>query len=195
MVSRSRRGRPRKPGRRYRNGHLKPLEPMNSPRAVANSQPHRRGLGDDVLDQRAESLVGRMALCGEITAMQLLAGEHYGGQWRCYLATLDGPRWPWRGGGRVSVCDGCPGTDQGDRCACGLAARAWRRSWDCLARMGVATMVTELVAYNIPVAMEELITLRLGLDALAYELGLTNDRGGLTNRLKNGQKAVYPILP
>lgn len=176
MASRRRRGRPRKNGYRYRNGRLKPLEPIDSPRAVAASQPHRRGLGDAVLDQRAESPIGRMALRGEITGMQLLAGERYGGQWRAYLATLDGPRWPWRSSGRGSACDGCPGAEPGDRCACGLAARAWRRSWDVLARVGAATMVTELVAYDIPVAMEEFITLRLGLDALAYELGLTNER-------------------
>lgn len=177
MASRRRRGRPRKNGYRYRSGRLRPIrEAIESARQVAGTQPHRRGLGDRALDHRAESSLGRMSLRNEISPMQLLAGEHYGRQWRTYLATLDGPRWPWRSAGGVAACAGCPPSGEVEDCACGRAARAWRRSWDVLSRVGAATMVTELVGYDIPVALEEFITLRLGLDALAYELGLTNER-------------------
>lgn len=191
MASRRRRGRPRKNGARYRSGNLKPREPVDSARVVAVSQPHRRGLGDQVLDQLAESELGRMVLRGKITRLQALAGERYGRQWRTYLATLDGPRWPWAGSGRVFSCDGCPTSGGDDKCACGLAARAWRRSWDCLTRVGAATLVTELVAYEVACAEQEIITLRRGLDALAFELGLTNQR----NRFGNASSQIAAPPP
>src|SRR6185369_17252354 len=106
MVSKRRKGRPRKPGHRYRNGNLRPShEPATSPAIVAASQPHRAGLGDCAADQKAESELGRMVLRSEISALQYLAGQRYAAQWRAYLATLDGPRSPQQGQGRGSGCN------------------------------------------------------------------------------------------
>ena len=175
MTSKRRRGRPRKSGHRYKNGNLRASsDPAISPTQVAATQPHRQGLGDHAADQKAESYLGRMALRGQITQLQYLAGQTYGRQWRTYLATLDGPRWTGRGGsGRVSACDGCPTSGDVTKCACGLAARLWRRSWDALSRVGAAVLVTDTVAYEAPVAAIDRPLLCAGLDELVWELGLT----------------------
>jgi hypothetical protein len=174
---RRRRGRPRKTGHRYPSGNLRAKhDPLVSPAAVAAAQPHRRGLGDRAADQLAESALGRMALRGQVSELQHLAGQTYGRQWRTYLATLDGPRWTGKGGtGRVNVCGGCTGPDV-TKCACGLAARLWRRSWDAMERVDAASLVTDLVAYEVPVSRTDLPLLRAGLDELVFELGLTSAR-------------------
>jgi hypothetical protein len=43
-------------------------------------------------------------------------------------------------------------------------------------RVDAAALVTDLVAYEVPVARTELPLLRAGLDELVFELGLTNSR-------------------
>src|SRR6187455_3056807 len=106
MAGKRRKGRPRKTGPRYRNGNLRPTsEPAISPAAIAATQPHRAGLGDSAVDQKAESELGRMVLRSQISAIQYLAGQRYAAQWRAYLATLDGPRSPQRGHGRGNGCN------------------------------------------------------------------------------------------
>jgi hypothetical protein len=174
---RRRRGRPRKTGHRYPSGNLRAKhETAISPATVAATQPHRKGLGDTAIDQKAECELGRMVLRSQIEAIQYLAGQTYARQWRTYLATLDGPRWTGKGGGgRVNVCGGCIGPDV-TKCACGLAARLWRRSWDAMERVDAAALVTDLVAYEVPVVRGDLPLLRAGLDELVFELGLTNKR-------------------
>jgi len=78
MASKRRKGRPRKPGHRYRNGNLRPKnEPAISPAAIAATQPHRKGLGERAADQLAESELGRLCLRGHISALQHLAGQRY----------------------------------------------------------------------------------------------------------------------
>ena len=178
MASRRRRGRPRKTGERYRSGNLKPSnDPAISPAQVAATQPHRKGLGERVADQIAESEIGRMVIRGQVTALQHLAGQTYARQWRTYLATLDGPRWTGKGGtGRVLACGGCPTKGDVSKCACGLAARLWRRSWDAMQRVDAASLVTDLVAYEVPVSRTDLPLLCAGLDELVFELGLTSAR-------------------
>jgi hypothetical protein len=43
-------------------------------------------------------------------------------------------------------------------------------------RVDAAALVTDLVAYEVPVGRAELALLRAGLDELVFELGLTNRR-------------------
>jgi len=184
---RRRRGRPRKTGHRYPSGNLRPTnEPAISPAAIAATQPHRKGLGEQAGDQLAESVLGRLCLSGHLSKLQHLAGVTYGRQWRTYLATLDGPRWTGKGGsGAINRCGGCTGSGEGKECACGLAARLWRRSWDAMERVDAAALVTDLVAYEVPVARAELPLLRAGLDELVFELGLTNARKSGTLQILN----------
>ena len=175
MASKRRKGRPRKSGHRYRNGNLRPSsEPAVSPAAIAATQPHRKGLGDRAVDAAAESELGRMALRGQITALQHLAGQRYAAQWRSYLATLDGPRSPQRGHGRGNPCGGCTGADRPDRCACEHAKAAWVRSASALHAIPGGIVVTARVCcWDVPCPIWGLAMLRSGLDALALSLGLT----------------------
>jgi hypothetical protein len=159
---------------RYRSGKLK--TPHENPLTTARHQPHRRGLGDKVLDQRAESQLGRLYLREALTEVQLLAAERYAALWRGYLGTLDGPVWPGRGQGRVSACDGCPSARARKTCACALASRSWRRCWDRLTLGGCAVLVTQVACYDAVCAPQHFPLFCTGLDALAFELGLTNQR-------------------
>jgi hypothetical protein len=188
---RRRRGRPRKTGHRYPSGDLKAKhETAISPASVAATQPHRKGLGEQAADQLAESVLGRLCLSGHLSKLQHLAGITYGRQWRTYLATLDGPRWTGKGGtGRVNPCEGCDGAQAPLKCACGLAARLWRRSWDAMERVDAAALVTDLVAYEVPVLRRDLPLLRAGLDELVFELGLSNSR-----RLTSSGKSVGKLM-
>ena len=175
MASKRRRGRPRKAGNRYKSGNLRPThEPAISPAAVAATQPHRAGLGDCAADQKAESVLGRMALLGQITGLQFLAGQRYAAQWRAYLATLDGPRSPQRSQGRGQSCLGCPTAAEREKCACDLARRSWVRSASALHAIPGGIVVTARVCcWDVPCPIWGLAMLRSGLDALALSLGLT----------------------
>jgi hypothetical protein len=178
MASKRRRGRPRKAGYRYRSGNLiRPShEPAISPTAIAAAQPHRKGLGDRASDQLAENELGRMVLRGQISALQHTAGERYAAQWRAYIGTLDGPRWPWRGQGRGKTCNGCLGPGRPEKCACDFARRSWHRSWNALAIAGLATLVSMVVIYDMPCAPAERLKLCGALDILGEVLGLTTAR-------------------
>jgi hypothetical protein len=104
-MPKRRRGRPRKPGPRFPSGPLR----APSPKEIAATQPHRRGLGERAVDQLAESELGRLVLLGRLSGELALAGEYYAAAWRGYVATLDAPRRPYGGYGRVFDCYGCPG--------------------------------------------------------------------------------------
>jgi hypothetical protein len=189
MASKRRKGRPRKPGHRYRNGKLRPShEPPVSPAAIAATQPHRKGLGDCAADQKAESELGRLALRGQVTALQYLAGQRYAAQWRAYLATLDGPRSPQRGQGRGNGCNPADCRERGANCACDLARRLWTRSVFALtAAHPQAILVTARVCcWDVPCPPWALPVLRCGLDALAESLGLT------TRNKSEFVKTVHP---
>jgi hypothetical protein len=174
MATKRRKGRPRKPGHRYRNGNLRPSshEPAVSPAAIAATQPHRQGLGDCAADQKAESELGRLALRGQVTALQYLAGQRYAAQWRAYLATLDGPRSPQRGQGRGNSCLGCPTATDQRNCACDLAKRSWERSVNNLNSVEIQ-ITARVCCWDVPCPAWGLPVLRCGLDALAECLGLT----------------------
>lgn len=177
MASKRRRrgGRPRKNRARHSNGHLKPVASA-SPRQTAEAMPHRRGLGDDVLDQRAATTLGRLVLAGELSAEQGQAGERYAELWRRYAATLDGPRWPWGGQGRVSVCSGCPTPAEQENCTCAFLARSWERCRHALwsAGYGAGHLVRLVAIEGLECARTCLGLLRAGLSALAQVFGLTN---------------------
>jgi hypothetical protein len=134
-----------------------------------------------------------MAIRGQVTELQHLAGQTYGRQWRTYLATLDGPRWTGKGGGgRVRACQGCPTAGDVTKCACGLAARLWRRSWDALNRVDAACLVTDLIAYEVPCAKSDLPLLCAGLDELIFELGLTSSRKSVSLEIHHAIDASIP---
>jgi hypothetical protein len=52
-------------------------------------------------------------------------------------------------------------------------------------RVDAAALVTDLVAYEVPVSRTDLPLLRAGLDELVFELGLTNARKSGTLQILN----------
>ena len=179
-----RHGRPRKPGARQRNGHLKRVrrELDDSPRAIAARMPHRQGLGEHALDQQAESELGRMVLRGELEPSLALAGETYARLWLGYVATLNAPRRPWRGHGGDLACIGCPSPEDRKFCLCDLKKRIYLEAFNYLISTGggVEPLVRHVAIDDRPCGELYLPTLILGLSALAYKFGLTSRRNSAT---------------
>jgi hypothetical protein len=145
---------------------------------MAARMPHRRGLGEHALDQDAENELGRMVLRGELDATLALAGETYGRLWRGYLATLDAPRWPWRGQGRETACVGCPAPAEREFCRCDLLRRIWLEAYNALKSTGggVERLVRSVVIDNVACWEAALPDLIRGLSVLALRFGLTKRR-------------------
>src|SRR5262245_57460318 len=119
-MRRRRGGRPRKNGRRHPGGKL--ARQAETPRQVAASQPHRKGLGERATDQRGESELGRLVLRGQLDATQGLAGETYLALWRGYVMSIAGPRELGDGGGHGFTCDGC---EEPVHCRCEFRRRIY----------------------------------------------------------------------
>jgi hypothetical protein len=180
----SRAGRKRKSGNRYANDRLRP-ERQPSPLLVAASMPHRRPLGalvvpagekiaEALLDQRAESELGRMALLGRIYDHQFAAGQRYLEVVSAYRSTIKAPH-GLESGARGYDCRGdsdCP------NCECARRRAKYDDAYCAL----VVKVYQVLVAVNrvviqdqrCPAAWRE--ALNLGLTALAQHFGLTNGR-------------------
>lgn len=177
MASKRRKGRPRKTGPRHRNGHLKVVM-AESPRERAAHMPHRRGLGERSSDPAAESELGRMRLRGEVSEPEATAGEVYARMWRGYVSTLDAPRTPGEGQGRVSACAGCSDPYERRYCACDLRKRIYAEAARVLISTGsgVSPLVHAVVILDRPCPFGAVGLLRLGLTALAEHYGLVNAR-------------------
>src|SRR5262245_52595480 len=165
---RRRRGRARKAGARERNGRL--LRQAETPRQVAAAMPHRKGLGELAVDQRAETELGRLVLRGDLDATQGLAGETYLGLWRGYVWTLGGPRELAQGGGGGFTCDGC---EVMKHCRCWFRRKVFEEADMALQASGMwpAFAVRAMLFFDgKPGDLDEL---RVGLSALARHFGLT----------------------
>lgn len=170
-----RKGRPRRNGPRNRGGRLK-RGPAITPRQVAASQPHRRGLGELALDQRAETELGRMAIRGELGVIGDIlatAGEEFARIWRGYAQTLDGPQSATNGRGRVFPCSGCQTASERANCLCEAYKRKWLGARDALASTyGGAAVVMYVAVFDRQCPWDEISALRIGLSALAEHFGL-----------------------
>jgi hypothetical protein len=168
---RRRRGRPRKAGARHRDGHLK--RQAESPRVIAAGMPHRRGLGELAVDQRAETELGRLTLRGALTEAQGLAGETYLALWRGYVFSLAGPSELSNGGGHGFTCDGCATAAARKWCRCEFRRRIFLEAQGVLRELGtlVLVLVEHTVIHGWPGAGSE-PQLQLGLSALAIHFGL-----------------------
>ena len=177
-----RRGRPRKAGRRFPGGKVKPVKPP-SPREVAASMPHRRGLGEGVLSQLAENELGRLVLRGDLVGELALAGDYYAARWRGYVSTLGAPARLSGGHGRVVDCGGCLGLVETDFCMCALRRKLWFECQDALLRdAGRAGPIVFAVAVNnVGCTTGALPHLRLALTVLAQHFGLTPRAKGITD--------------
>jgi hypothetical protein len=195
MISRHKRkrGRPRQPGERYRNGHLKKARrrPLESPASIAAGMPHRKALGDKALDQRAESELGRLVLRGELADVLATAGETYAALWRGYVATLGGPSSLSEGHGRDLACAGCPSPADPKYCVCWFRARVYQEADDVLTSTGsgVRSVVHTVAIHDRPCPAGGMDNLIRGLSVLAVKFGLT------TRRILGQKVSSSPIRP
>jgi hypothetical protein len=135
--------------------------------------PHRRGLGERAVDQRAETELGRLVLRGTLTADQGLAGETYLALWRGYVWTLAGPRELNQGDGHGFTCGGC---EVMQHCRCWFRRRVWEEAQQVLFGCHAAACwaVEHVVIHNYALTGRwDIEWLRAGLDALAQHFGLT----------------------
>lgn len=87
----ARKGRKRKMRARQPDGRVRPERTM-SPAAIAASQPHRHNIPNiHKLDQRAESVLGRLAIHGAITSAHYRAGKRYAQIVARYRAVIEAP--------------------------------------------------------------------------------------------------------
>jgi hypothetical protein len=165
---RRRRGRPRKAGMRHKSGDLRHV--VETPAAIAAAMPHRRGLGELAVDQRAETELGRLALRGTVDASLALAGETYLALWRGYVFSLGGPQQLARGDGHGFTCDGCE--DRRKWCRCDFRRRIFLEARGILDD-ATRYEVEAVVLFDLPAVDEErLRSLRAGLELLAVHFGL-----------------------
>ena len=167
----SRAGRKRKAGQRYPNGQPH-REPLNSPKVVAAGMLHRKHLSiDDQTDQRAESVLGRMRLRGQIAEPQYLAGQRYARVVGAYLATI-APPGSLAGRGRAI---GCMGQSPCPDCVCERRRLAYTSAHDALAdkvgHRGVVAVKTVVIEDKpCPVYLQN--ALGWGLSALSHHFGI-----------------------
>ena len=178
MASKRRKGRPRKTGPRHKNGHLKAVM-AESPRAIAERMPHRRGLGEQSSDPAAESELGRMRIRGEVSEPEETAGYVYARMWRGYVSTLNAPATPGEAQGRVSACAGCPSPEDRKYCLCDLRKRIYLEAQNALVSTicGAGPVVHAVVILDRQCPVDNLPALKLGLTALAVHYGLISRRG------------------
>jgi len=161
--------------------------------------PHRRGLGEQALAPAAECELGRMRIRGEVSEPEETAGYVYARMWRGYVATLDSPRGPGVGQGRVSACAGCPSPEDRKWCLCDMRRRVYLEAANALVSTvcGAGPLVHAVVILDKPCRFEHLPLLKLGLTALALHYGLERP---LTNQRKRtyqnarSQKHVAPVI-
>jgi hypothetical protein len=179
----SRRGRKRRKGLRRPNGRLV-HERGESPREIAARMPHRRALGENALDYRAESALGRLAIAGRITDEQFVAGTAFRRSWGVYLSTIMPPRAIGVPSGAFWGCEGCPQTQDRAKCVCARRRAFYEDANRALHKAGNAAVaiVKLIVLHDWPIGNS--VPLHLGLDALALHFGLTraNEQGSNNRR-------------
>jgi hypothetical protein len=168
----TRSGRKRKLGARNSSGRL--IVERVSPRSIAAGMPHRKGLPERLQqNQRAESVLGRMFLHGEITALQCLAGEAWASMVGSYMATIQGPH-ALAGTGRGYDC---PITCDDD-CECVRRRNRYMRAYEAVIkvaqRQGMKRL-THVVIDNRECPIPWMQDLRYALTALVHHLGLTSE--------------------
>jgi hypothetical protein len=168
----TRSGRKRKLGARNTSGRL--IVERVSPKSIAALMPHRRALPERLQqNQRAESVLGRMFLHGEITALQCLAGEAWASMVGSYMATIQGPH-ALAGTGRGYSCP----ADCVDDCECARRRNRYMRAYEAVIeatyRQGMKVL-THVVIDNRECPIQWQKDLTRSLTALVHHLGLTSE--------------------
>jgi hypothetical protein len=136
--------------------------------------PHRKALGDQAADQRAESVLGRLVLRGLLDPVLGLAGQTYLTLWQGYVRSLAGPRAFAAGSGHGMACDGCPDPAARKFCRCYFRKKIFLETRDLLlqqAGAGPEWEVRHVVIHDH--APIDFTALRNGLAVLAAHWRLT----------------------
>lgn len=195
----ARRGRKRKLGKRHPSGQLV-REKQPDDRIRTSRQPHRRGLEqEDRLSEKAEAPLGRLNLKDEITNEQYSAGSIYAAVVGDYRSVIEAPRFIG-GSGKGFECASegadpierkarigsvvvtmrqwpCGQTDDG--CTCARRKARYDSAFESLvssAGQRAAKAVARVAIFREDIAAQDLVYLKLGLDALAKHFGLIDRR-------------------
>lgn len=203
----ARRGRPRKPGKRYPSGGLVPRHPDDDPyRALSAQQPHRRSVPENLrLDHRAESLLGRLFLSGVLAAagddpaaspskaeLRYEAGARYAaivGSYRAVIGTPAGTSGSGRGFG--CVIDATRDDDacrlEPETCACLRRKVRYEAAFEALMKVGqrAAKAVARVAIHGEALRAGEIVYLIGGLDVLVVHFGLTTHAERRHSRITN----------
>jgi hypothetical protein len=164
-------GRKRSNNPRYSSGRVvnsAERESVNR-RDLAEFQPHRRGLPEaQRLDQRAESLLGRLNLRGDLTDQQYDAGKQFSAIVVAYLAVIDAPN-PF-----ASAGDGTRGRSVLGDDECARRKERYDRAYEALWSAGQRpTRAVSSIAVHDREINLDLIYLTNGLDKLSEHFGYT----------------------
>ena len=208
----SRAGRKRKPGHRQRNGRLKrePSKQDLDDKVRTSRQPHRRALAsslraagadDDVVKklaagEEAESPIGRLwaagrlAMAGEADSQAARdrydAGAMFAQIVGAYRSVIESPR-DVAGSGRGFPCQELLCTLARESCECERRKARYDGAFESLSRTGRRALkaVNQVAVHREAIALEELVYLVAGLEALRRHFGLTARRKPGTLRNAN----------
>jgi hypothetical protein len=168
----TRSGRKRKLGARNTSGRL--IVERVSPKSIAALMPHRRALPERLqLNQRAECVLGRMSLHGEITNLQFLAGQAWASMVGSYVATINAPH-ALAGTGKGYDCPpDCLG-----ECECSRRRERYQRAFEAVmvsAQQRGMKALNHTVIHDRECPIHWMPHLRWALTALVHHLGLTSE--------------------
>lgn len=162
-------GRKRKKGPREPNGRVQRAKAID-PKAVARRQPHRRGVPAALAhDPKAECMMGRLCLNGDISETQYEAGVKYRTAVMRYRSVIEAPR-----ASEASMTGALAGPSGGgapisERKQIELR-NGYMRAFEAIEQAGAARDVAHCAVFDRPpFALDKV---QRGLDALALHYGL-----------------------
>ena len=162
-------GRKRKKGPREPNGRVQRVKEID-PKAVARRQPHRRGVPAALAhDPKAECMMGRLCLNGDISEMQYEAGVKYRTAVLRYRSAIEAPRASEASMAGVIAAPSGGGSPISERRQIEIR-NGYMRAFEAIEQAGAARDVAHCAVFDRPpFALDKV---QRGLDALAVHYGL-----------------------
>jgi hypothetical protein len=162
-------GRKRKKGPREPNGRVQRVKETD-PKAVAKSQPHRRGVPAALAhDPKAECIMGRLCLNGFLSETQYEAGVKYRTAVLRYRSAIEAPRASEASMAGVIAAPSGGGSPISERRQIEIR-NGYMRAFEAIEQAGAARDVAHCAVFDRPpFALDKV---QRGLDALAVHYGL-----------------------
>jgi hypothetical protein len=162
-------GRKRKKGPREPNGRMLRVKTID-PKAVAKSQPHRRGVPAALAhDPKAECMMGRLCLNGDISETQYEAGVKYRTAVMRYRSAIEAPRASEASMAGVLAGPSGGGAPISEQRQIDVR-NSYMRAFEAIEQAGAARDVAHCAVFDRgPFALDKV---QRGLDALAVHYGL-----------------------